>query len=488
MSLLSSRRLYLIANALLCSSSIYGSTEVAQCADEVSQANAPLDAFSMLQVKRPEEELTIVSEESSASDGSESSSRGLPQNAWKGDKQRFEFAPDADFMYTWQVSGTGPVNVTASDATRASGPLSVLLMLQRSIAKQGLLASRVENARKVGHLELHLVGVNPDLEPMMPWDQFLVGPLSPEFRRLVNAFNLPETPFAGMNVSLLYNCFNNDCKWHKKPAQFPMGYSEAHVFGPYHDVVSSVPDFVFMSNPGFSHYPQSWGKTLQRLRSNGAPVIATGYGDNTYLDSFGHGEKMKGTAMDTIYEFDSAVSPTLHGDGQTLQLPPAELVGAGLDSFGLKHKVDVLKDSVGRSIKVHHCPLQLEDLNLCGDLGGNAFVADRIGYSAQVSEKNPFAYCDFPKVCMCSSGSIIHLLEPKPVHHDVQTPDALLYRDVVQRCAGCLSDKDSVVSCMQTKLDGAFQPGHWLQRHYFPYVRQGYTDGMLKEVFKSCSD
>lgn len=444
---------------LLSGISVVLSTGVTQCIDDVCQARAPADGsadgVSMLQNKPdvtivrdsegPEESKhhTSAIQRSSGSGHLQTRSRALQDGVWNAEKQRFEFEPNKDFLYTWEASGSERINVTASDATQASGPLSLLSVLQRSEAEAGTLASRVKNAHRAGHLQVHLIGVDPTLEPMMLWHEFLAGPLPPEFQRIAKAFRLPVARFAGMNISLLFNCYS--CKWlAKRRAQFPPGYSEAYVSGAYHDVVSEIPDLVFMGNPGLAHYPQAWGKTLKELRLKGIPIIATGYGTNTYTGPY--------AAMDTIYKSDYILTAN-HAAG----------------------------------LNIHHCKnmpiLELEGGTLCGDMAANSFVADKMGYRVQLAERNPFSYCDNPSICWCDSSTVISLLEPKPAVHQDVDPNALLYRDVALKSAGCFSVKDSVLSCMKNEIDWAIQPGDQLQT----YVKQDFMDDLLKSAHKSCS-
>merc|ERR1719316_563890 len=137
----------------------------------------------------------------------------------------------------------------------------------------------------MGEVKIHVIGIDPALEPLMVWDRLLVGPLTSFQRDVVKFFSLPETPFAGLKVSLV---FSGDTSKHSPDAEEAIrqrqenlqpGYSEFHKAGVYHQVVKEVPDLAVVLNPGFAHYPTKWWPAMQRLRQLGVPIIATGYGD-----------------------------------------------------------------------------------------------------------------------------------------------------------------------------------------------------------------
>ena len=232
----------------------------------------------------------------------------LPEKSWQPASRQYRWKNDTDFLYTW--SATTPstpegaqadaertsrlaVNLTATEATLASGPLSLLLGLRECGAYCRDLLREVEKENRP--VRLHLIGVNPALEPNMLWDEFLVGgapaesALPPVYeKKLLTAFPFLKN-YVGIlkktGVTLLFSgCCGNDPE-HK---HVPQKKNRQYKWGGGYDGEGEAPDLVFFGNPGFTHYPQRWSKALVKLANQKhAPLISTGYGKNSFCGGSG---------------------------------------------------------------------------------------------------------------------------------------------------------------------------------------------------------
>mmetsp|Transcript_12363 Transcript_12363/g.23145 ORF Transcript_12363/g.23145 Transcript_12363/m.23145 type:complete len:469 (+) Transcript_12363:128-1534(+) len=359
---------------------------------------------------------------------------------WMQRQHGFSWSEDKDYLLTWAVPPrsnrllsllrgrrvVANVNVTASAAARANGPLTLLYALSLC-SGHGSLPAVMKRAKETKKIQLHVVGVNRSLEPKMQWAEFLMGPLSAESRRLVKIFRLPETPFKGMKVSILFNGVGVDGKdgslesWSdlRQHGKSPDGYFEQVVPGPYHAAVTDVPDLVLAINPGFAHYPATWWPTLTKLRSQRVPIIATGYSNSFF----------EGTSnVRAVYEHDKRLRPTWRG--YNLDLPPDSSVRAH------RTQEDPVIDSQPQGQCLQALSTEKFD-SLCNDLSGNAFVAGRAGYGVRLEARQPFSYCDSPATLQCQSSAVLSLFEPGDGHHLGDAVPAKFLRDGLLRMLNC---------------------------------------------------
>lgn len=417
-----------------------------------------------------------------------STSKGF-NGTWLQQEQRFSWGADKDFLLTWAVPRRGKsnrllallrgsrvvanLNVTASQAARANGPLTLLYALSLC-GEQGSLAAIMKRAQETKHVRLHVLGVNPWLEPAMQWKEFLVGPLSAESRRLVSVFKLPETPFKGVQVSMLFNGFDakdgNTDRWahlQRGPLYPDAGYSQKTVPGPYHSAVSEVPDLALAINPGFAHYPGTWWPTLKKLQLHKVPIIATGYSNSFFEGS---------SNVRVVYEHDRAVFPELKGDD--LYLPPHSSVRVH----------NIREDSASWSNKPEgQCMKAISTTKsdtLCNDLDGNAFVTRSAGYGVRLLTRQPFSYCDSPESQQCQSSAVVSVFEPAEgdFGSDNVAPASLL-RDGLLKMLYC---NDAVhhhtVNCMKVTIKD--QP----DAHLREMLTNATAPSVLNAILKSCSD
>jgi len=399
---------------------------------------------------------------------------------WSADQKAFVYSyiSDTELLYTW-TSGTESLNVTNTEAMKWAGPLTFLQALQS--CSQGSLASAISHARQRGKLTLHLIGVGGALEPMMDWDHFLVGPLSQREELVVKTFGLQPTPFAGMQVSLTFNEFE-DSKHVARKSMFPPGYSEGFVFGKYHEVVKDVPDIVLAINPGFAHYPTSWWPTLHHLATKQVPVVASGYGETMQsvieyfpsvaglLESSDHVRLPEGRVNHT-YPFAILRGP----GGGALSIPSKTDVWDYVNTAGqLAYRRHVFAAPTGHEngIFVNLCnrpatslvaqdsedisEAGLDDGGICSDLNGTIFLGRQAGYKVQYSARSAFQYCDhIPFDAECDANGVIALLEPNPqaTTSAPGTPPANLFGETMMKALGCsLLTHQELTECVQRLL------------------------------------
>jgi hypothetical protein len=354
------------------------------------------------------------------------------QGTWQQQSQSFAWSRENDFLLTWDLpTSMMQINITASDAVQANGPLTLLHAI--GTCQTGALASFLQKARESQKVSLHLVGVNSSLEPAMEWDRFLMGPLLEKHRRLVEAFNLPVTPFAGMTVSLLFSGTNravDTMQEVKRSGPFPEGYSESFVSGLYHSVVDEIPDLVLAINPGFAIYPSAWWPTLNKLHFLQVPIVATGYS--------GAFSANKASNIRKIYEHHRSFLPELEGQNLHLSKRPCRNLKECLRTWSSQGKVKVheLMGDSTRTTPTQQCQEEAstdEVRSVCGDLDGNAFLATRAGYKVRLSTHQPFAYCDEPARNFCQSSAVVSIFEPGRVNSESFDKDqgvpATLLRD-----------------------------------------------------------
>jgi len=404
---------------------------------------------------------------------------------WSKDQQKFLYtnAPQRDFLLTWL--GEGAMNVTSTEAMKWAGPLTLLEVIKS--CPSGSLATVLAKVQERGSLTLHLVGVSGGLEPMMDWDHFLMGPLSARQQQVVEAFSLPKTPFAGMEVSLTFSEYE-DSKHVRRKGPFASGYKEAFIFGKYHEVVKELPDLVLAMNPGFAHYPQSWWTTLRTLNNNGVTVVSTGYGD----------------PLKTVYEYIPSQVELIRDSSKQLQLPEARVKSTRTAEFftspgGATTLVEGLVDvtdyvngeghiayskqvfpdsfaSLATGPFVQFCQTAnstflvdggTEVSGICSDLNGTFFLSQQAGYSVKLSKKNTFQYCDHaPPHEQCDANGVVVLLEPaastKPsalAQKDsgtqfVEVPGNL-FQETISRALHCtLAKQLDLVPCVEARLLG----------------------------------
>jgi len=333
------------------------------------------------------------------------------------------------------------INVTALEARRMTGPLTLLLAL-RLCEGAKTIKPILEKARQRGQAHIHVLGVQDNLEPWMAWKQFLVGPLSTRDRLLVDFFGLPRTPLAGVNVSLL---FNGDELSSHAPGDSGT-FTERRTSGVYHKRVKDVPDLVVALNPGFPFYLGNWWPTLRRLWHLHVPIVATGYGHNM----------RNGFAIPALYnlgydaEDDSAVQRKVTASlqsnvsiAQTMELPPANITCAES------------KDFVG---------LPENNATVCSDREGNALVADHAGFDVLAAVRNPFVFCNSPSThettTNCQGSEVLSMLQPRAGGADAlalsseeeeMPPSALAYR-IMHRTLTCYSYYTQNRACIERRL------------------------------------
>jgi hypothetical protein len=387
-------------------------------------------------------------------------------------------------MLTWDMPGTRQqLNITASDAVQANGPLTLLHAI--GLCQQsGALALFMRKARDNQQVCLHIVGVNASLEPAMEWDRFLVGPLLPKHRRLVEAFNLPVTPFVGMTVSVLFSS-NNRSKDEQRDVRrlgpFPDGYSERFSSGLYHSTVDETPDLVLAINPGFSLYPTGWWPTLRKLQSLQVPIIATGYSG-----AFDIGANSN---IRAVYEHQRSLSPQLDGDKLRLPGPKCKTLIGCLRSLTSRGNIKLHQFSASLANPMpsfnQECRDYSPSLNaqtVCSDLDGNAYLASKIGYKVRLASHQPFAYCDDPGLKHCQSSAVVSVFEPgdavtESPEGDESVP-AEVIRDDLYRMMRCHSNLHSRTRmCMESLI----------QQQSAEQLRQRFVmTHLLNTVLNSC--
>jgi hypothetical protein len=393
-------------------------------------------------------------------------SRGF-QGEWLEKTHRFSWNRQKDFLLTWDAASSEKhVNVTASDAVRANGPLTLLYVL--SMCKgNGAMASFLDAVAQRKKVHLHVIGVNPSLEPAMDWDHFLVGPLTQQEHRLVDAFNLPITPFAGMNISLLFSADDRVHKGQKYAVRghaFPRGYSESYHTGLYHLSVNQAPDLVLAINPGFALYPGTWWPTLKKLQLLRIPIVATGYSG-----AFGLGGA---SSIRAVYEHDSRMRPQIAAG--KLQLPSSHCgsLRGCLQRFASEGAVKVhrlegapVNRGDSNSMQCGEAGPTLEANTVCSDLNGNTFLAERAGYRAVLAIQQPFAYCDSPGLEQCQSSAVVSVFEPSHTeasHHSGKVPADLVREDLHKMMACHERMHTRTQHCMADFIQE--QPDEFLQK------------------------
>lgn len=307
----------------------------------------------------------------------------------------------------------------------------------------------------------------------MAWDKFLIGPLGDEERHLVRAFELPETPFAGMEVTVILNGMKDqqDSKvskgrLHRVRGSFPKGYHEEFRGGAYDSVVKETPDLAIAMNAGFSHYPKSWYPTISLLRRQKVPIIVTGFGNH----------------LESVYKYDHRLAPQF--DGDSLQLPSLPWLSEkserkteesypGFEVAGgpTTHvQVKSYKDAEGRSIQARHLPLNrhagitallveedgktsVKHLdNACSDAHGAMYMARRTDFEVKLALENPFRICDPNHDMHCNANGVVLLLEPgqKAVSEIPSKPPRGLFRDTLRRFLPCFTEKQQ--RCLKKRL------------------------------------
>eukprot|EP00930_Biecheleria_cincta_P055416 TRINITY_DN41736_c0_g1_i1.p1 TRINITY_DN41736_c0_g1~~TRINITY_DN41736_c0_g1_i1.p1 ORF type:complete len:498 (+),score=71.18 TRINITY_DN41736_c0_g1_i1:142-1635(+) len=400
------------------------------------------------------------------------------RGSWSEDQKSFHYAKstESDLLFTWTLGRTS-FNVTATEAMKWAGPLTLLEALQE--CSQGVLAEILPGALLSGNFVLHVIGVSGALEPMMDWDHFLVGPLTTREALIVKAFALPVTPFAGTRVSLLFNKYENS-DLVKRKAAFPEGYVEQYAFGTYHEAVKDVPDLVLALNPGFAHYPQIWWATLKHLATNRVPLVATGYGET----------------MRTVFEF----FPNIASIDEHSQLPEAWLnnsypvallsvpggapmslartshVSNYVDATGdLAYRKHVFPIPTGRETGpfVNFCNRssnadvaemssvldeEWPDVSgVCSDLNGTFFLGRRAGYAIQFSSQNVFQYCDdSPIHAECASNGVMMILKPAESatrsFQNIPLPANIFEETMMSALRCALLDYPALVACVERRL------------------------------------
>jgi len=271
--------------------------------------------------------------------------------------------------------------------------------------------------------------------------------------------------------------------------------------GLYHMIVDEVPDMAVALNPGFAHYAVQWWPTLSRLRSQGTPLIATGYG--AYLETF--------------YEYDRRIVPIF--DGSSLQLPTGQFRSTVSDvpywyapggvywtNKQAVHEVDSYVDAKSRVIKVHNFPAEPESPALplpaacgvgngsqgssqmaevetvCSDLNGTAFLAGRVGFGVRFATKSPFKYCDDPIHGLCHPGDVVTLLEPRASAPPVEDlPPPWLLRDTLQKGMLCTPGSELFRPCLEAHIQAV--PAFSVAEHD-PYTQ---LDTFFNRVVPECA-
>lgn len=383
------------------------------------------------------------------------------------------------FILTWGAgsSGATPLNVSEAAAVKAAGPLTLLRVLQlHGSDPKSAFAKVIKEARRVGRVRLHILGVSKRLEPVMAWDKFLMGPLGDEEKHLVKAFDLPKTPFAGMEVSIIFNGMKDqrDKEFSKEELRrlrgtFAPGYHEEFRGGEYHEVVNEIPDFAMAMNAGLAHYPTTWYPTISLLRRQQVPVIVTGYGGH-----LGH-----------IYEYDQRLVPKFNGD--SLQLPnlprsdkwtvtkvqehfPGFELAGGSDA---RIKMKEFKDDDGHYIESRHLLSLDNDANAgisallvgggggleskhnqaaCSDAQGTLYMAGRTDFDVKLAAKNPFTFCDPNHDMHCNANGVVVLLEPgkRAASEISREPPQGLFHDALSKFVPCFPHK--VQRCLTKHL------------------------------------
>lgn len=363
-------------------------------------------------------------------------------------------AEEKKYVLTWEVppasvTAAGQqrrlINVTNAEARHATGPLTLLLALRLS-AENGALKSFMSKARRTGRARIHLLGVKRALEARMLWERFLVGPLSARDRHLVDTFELPRTPLAGLRVSLLFNgdALSSDVPRHHRGAKF----TEAQTPGLYHLSVKEVPDLVMAINPGFAHYVQNWWPTLRRLERLRVPILATGFGQ-----SFS-----PGSALRALFR---AGGPRERLRMKAVELyTPAGTLEGGSPTPG--------EGALG---------------TVCSDREGNALVASEAGYAVRAVTRNPFVFCEASTTghLNCQGSEVLSVLQPRwprPRKHIPERAPSALVRKILRESLPCYPLYKRHRRCMEQRL----------RRGALPRKAGKYIDDFLDKMAEDCPE
>lgn len=372
----------------------------------------------------------------------------------------FNATDSTSFLVTWGGEATGSVvviNVTAEDAKRYSGPLTLLHVLGLHASNPAhVLTSVVSAAHRVGRLQLHVLGAVKDLEPAMDWASLLVGPLAATGRQLVAAFGLPVTPFASINVSMVFCGHAVPGSPGGRPG--PAGYREHFRTKPCGEPLQGgMPMLAITYHPGLAKYPMSWWPTLRSLHHRGVPLIVVDYGDTRLLS----------------YQHRSGIAREF--DGHSWHLPGTwtfvrarnETVRHYRHAGGLgeltssQEAQEVYVDAEGRVVKVRRMPssrwqnltrlleedarvrqgLARDTAGLCSDAQGSLYMARSTGFQVRFMAENPFHFCEPDQYPFCQTGRIVGLFEPEPEARLPATPSDVaapsLFLALAQRAAPC---------------------------------------------------
>jgi len=404
---------------------------------------------------------------------------------WQSPKQGKAENP---LLLTWSMHDEAAVNVSEVQAVEAAGPLTLLRALAHAGQNEkSALSAALAVVRTRGELRLHLLGVNFNLEPQMAWENFLVGPLTPEQRHLVEAFDLPVTPFSGMKVKVVFSGMGDQAENDAILADLGgirgsvlNSYHEEFRYGFYHEAVNEPADIAMSLNPGLAHYPMLWYTSISRLRRQGVPFIVTGAGNQ----------------VERIYEYDRHFVPEFHGHSLHLQSNSLRRVQKSHEDFlapifpGFEkageepnpRTVEKYQDSEGHALLVRymsrresaHLGLsQSSASEICSDAGGNRYMAGRAGYIVSSSSKNPFVFCDDHHPLYCNSNGVVQLLEPSRnlAEQPSYMPPPGFFGEVLSEYAKCYPHRHQ--SCLRRQLSAAMSaPG-------------GLTTELVDEIFNS---